>query len=164
MDADAPKRFGDLRLQYIRGRSRGCRSRPVRLVHPRRSSLRAHLDHTLGAMVNDLLAVNVLNGARAPVVNVGQGKCITALFWGSSGRNGSVDLAAATTLPSDQSTNPLPGARVGEPPYAPVRRLPATGPKLEVDPRMTESSDTSDLTSRYLPQPRGRRFESCSRY
>jgi hypothetical protein len=53
--------------------------------------------------------------------------------------------ASATTPSSEQSTKPLAGgARFGEPPYAPVRRLAAAGAKLEVDPRTTESSDTSD--------------------
>ena len=39
-------------------------------------------------------------------------------------------------------------SRFGEPPYAPVRRLACPGAKLEVDPRMSESSDTSDTPAK----------------
>jgi hypothetical protein len=38
--------------------------------------------------------------------------------------------------------------RFGEPPYAPVRRLAAARAQLEVDPRMTESSDSSDTPAK----------------
>ena len=37
-------------------------------------------DHPLGAKVN------VLNGSKAPAVSADEGKCVTPLFWGSSGR------------------------------------------------------------------------------
>jgi hypothetical protein len=39
-------------------------------------------------------------------------------------------------------------SRFGEPPYSPVRRLPAVAAKLEQDRRMTESSDTSDTPAK----------------
>jgi hypothetical protein len=68
--------------------------------------------------------------------------------WGSSGRNDSVDIGIgydSVVATIDQAAG---WSRSGEPPYAPVRRLPAAGAKLEVDPRMTESSETADTPAK----------------
>ena len=87
--------------------------------------------------------MNVLHAHIPPHTHGDQGKRVTAIYWGSSGRNDSVDVGIGYDSVGGTIDQAAGWSRFGEPPYAPFRRLAAAGAKLELDPRSAYGSEVS---------------------
>ena len=92
-------------------------------------------------MHDDERSARLCTSCRAkncPPALADQGERITAIYWGQ---------VVETTPPSEQSTK-LAGADSASRLMLRPESLAAAGAKLYVDPRMTESSDTSDTPAK----------------